>query len=102
MAPEALTVLYELGPIGVILCALAWYVVRREARHEDVVERLRAELRAINEARVTQAQDVAEKLLELTERWHTVLVEQRAMLRDLIDSLESRTGGTDVRRRRDS
>lgn len=102
MAPEALSALYELGPIGVILSALAWYVVRREARHEEVVEKLRAELRAINEARVTQAQDVACKLLELTERWHTVLIEQRGMLRDLIDSLEARTGVADARRRRDS
>ena len=100
MPPELLAAFANLGPMGLLAGGLGWYVVRRETRHEEVVAQLRAELRAINDARVAQAQEVASKLLELTERWHTVLVEQRGMLRDLIDSLEARPGRTEDARRR--
>lgn len=101
MSDDLLEIIRTLGPGAGFIAILAWYIVRREDAHKKVVEALQKKLDDTQDKRVGDAQQVVDRLLSITEKWHKLIEElSRALgaqagasdqMREAIDKLSERT-----------
>ncbi len=88
--PEAVvTALVQFGMLGPIVALMAWYIVRRDTRHDTYVDSTREELRLVRtefkdtqDKRVADMKEIAEKVLSGAERTNDVLSELAGAIRE--------------------
>lgn len=80
MPTQLVDALINLGVLGPVLAAMAIYVVRRENRFEEQIGYFREQHHVVQEARVADAQKVADRIVALIERQHTVMSELQSAL----------------------
>ena len=80
MPTQVVEALINLGVLGPVLAAMAVYVVRRENRFEDQLKFFRDQHSVVQEARVADAQKVADRIVQLIDRQHVVMSELQSAL----------------------
>lgn len=99
--PEAVvTALVQFGMLGPIVVLLAWYIIRRDTRHDAYIDATRVELAAVRaelketqDKRVADMKDIAEKVLNGAEKTNDVLSDLAGAIREqrvLLDRIVSR------------
>jgi len=88
--PEAvITALVQFGMLGPVVCLLGWYVIRRDVRHDALIDAHREELRLVRadyansqDKRVADMKEIAEKVLAGAEKTNDVLSELAGAIRE--------------------
>jgi methyl-accepting chemotaxis protein len=89
--PELLELLGSVGPGAGFIGILVWYILRREAAHRELNAELQTKLDLAQEKRVADAQQVVDRLLAITEKWHK-------LIEDLSRSLDSQASASEQMR----